>query len=223
MSDQNELHFLEGLRTAIESEDRALVREGQLPPERELMERYSVGRRTVRAALDALQAEGLVFRRQGQGTFIRPTSPVSTRAVSLSQHTSPAEIMEVRRELEPALAKLSAMRATPSDIDQMKRLVEKGASAKTSMQYERWDSAFHAKIADSVHNSLFHSLFELIQTVRVAQKWTGLRARTYSEALRDELIEQHFEIAKAISDRDPEAAEAAMRAHLRSVTLTTGT
>jgi DNA-binding FadR family transcriptional regulator len=43
---------------------------GRLPPERELSERLGVARETLRRGLDQLQAEGLLQRRQGAGTFV---------------------------------------------------------------------------------------------------------------------------------------------------------
>lgn len=42
----------------------------RLPSERELASRYGVARMTARGALDALAAQGLVHRVQGQGTFV---------------------------------------------------------------------------------------------------------------------------------------------------------
>lgn len=210
------------LREAVEAGSGELVRDGRLATERELTAAFGVTRRVVRGALEILENEGLVFRRQGQGTFTRPTAPHAPRVATLANHTSPAEIMEVRREIEPALCAISAFRATPTDIDQMRRLIERGADARTSEDYERWDSAFHARIAESVRNSLFESLFQLIQAVRVEHKWTALRAQTFNESIRDELVLQHCRIIDAIASRDPDAAADAMRTHLLSVSRVIG-
>lgn len=222
-TDSNAETLAARLREAVTSGDGELVRDGQLPTERELMVMFGLARRSVRSALDRLQSEGLIYRRQGQGTFIWPTNTHASRVSNLSNQTSPAEIMEVRREIEPTLARLSAMRATPSDIDQMRRLAERGKETKTSLDYERWDSAFHSRIAESVRNGLFQGLFQLIQAVRVEQKWTGLRAQTFRESLRDELVGQHLRIVDAIAGRDPEAAERAMRDHIEAVSRIIGT
>lgn len=219
----NEEAIIASLRTAVETGEGELVKDGRLPTERELMEIFGVARRTVRNALDTLQQQGLVFRRQGQGTFIRPTSPSASRVESLANRTSPFEIMEVRREIEPALARLSALRATPSDIDQLKRFAERGGMTGNSQDYERWDSAFHAKIAESARNDLFLGVFQLIQAVRVEQKWTGLRAQVFTSGLRDILVGHHMGIIDAIAGRDPDKAADAMRFHLQEVTRITGT
>jgi GntR family transcriptional regulator len=57
-----------GLRDAIE---RGVVRpEEALPAERDLATDFAVSRITVRKALDALVADGLLVRRQGAGTFV---------------------------------------------------------------------------------------------------------------------------------------------------------
>ena len=124
------------------------------------------------------------------------------------------------------MACATARDSSGNDAGQLERvpvLAERGGESETSMDYERWDSAFHAKIAESVRNGLFQSLFQLIQAVRIEQKWTGLRAQVFKENLRDELVAQHLRIVDAIAERDPEAAKQAMRSHLQAVTRITGT
>jgi GntR family transcriptional regulator len=48
----------------------ALSHEGRLPPERVISEQMGVSRATVRRALAALEAEGLIEAVQGRGTFV---------------------------------------------------------------------------------------------------------------------------------------------------------
>jgi len=52
-----------------------------LPTERELSERLGVGRREIRRALDVLEEEGRIWRKQGKGTFIGPAAPVEPLAL----------------------------------------------------------------------------------------------------------------------------------------------
>ena len=68
----------------------------RLPSERELSLRWGVARMTVRHAMDALVAEGLVERRHGSGTFVLPRTPL--RFLGLTSFTQ-----DMRdRGLEPA-------------------------------------------------------------------------------------------------------------------------
>jgi GntR family transcriptional repressor for pyruvate dehydrogenase complex len=76
---------------------------GRLPTERELCEKLDVGRRTVRSALDALEAEGLIWRRQGKGTFIgNPPDPTAAIAAEIAGETDLMSVMEARIAIEPA-------------------------------------------------------------------------------------------------------------------------
>jgi len=63
-------------------ETETIVREdGQLPSEDELARRFNVSRATVRGALDKLESVGVIFRRQGVGTFLDRTAASPSAAV----------------------------------------------------------------------------------------------------------------------------------------------
>lgn len=202
------------LRALLLAEDPGILAGGRLLPERALAGALGIGRRDLRQALGVLETEGMIRRRQGQGTFLVPQGPVTPDVDALISRTSPAEIVEVRRSLEPQLARIAALRATPSDIEALHRLAEQGAEAATGTQYERLDSQFHGLIAECVRNTLFLDLFRLVASVRTAQNWSGMRERTFEPALRDRLVAQHRGIAEAIGARDPDLAQARMAAHL---------
>ena len=117
--------LVDALRLAIMEADTHLVTNDKLLPERELSAALGVGRRSLRKALNTLEGEGLLFRKQGQGTFIREVSTKTTSIKSLTNRTSPQDIIEVRQEIEPILAGLAAVRATQIEIDQMKHFVRR--------------------------------------------------------------------------------------------------
>ncbi|GAA4809572.1 GntR family transcriptional regulator [Nocardioides caeni] len=55
------------------------------PSERDLVDRFGVARMTVRQALDALVAEGVLERHPGRGTFVADRDRVPTAVTGLSQ------------------------------------------------------------------------------------------------------------------------------------------
>ena len=212
-------NLLEELRVAIATTDERFIRDERLLPERELSEFFGVGRRAVREALNELEGEGLLFRKQGLGTFVREVGPKSTSLQSLTNRTSPQDIIEVRLEIEPVLARLAATRATPNDIDQMELFIRRAAQATSPREYEQWDSAFHTKIAESVRNTMFWGVFRLINSVRKEQHWVSSRTRVFTEGVSEEMVRQHDAIVAAIAARDPESAERAMRDHISTAGL----
>ncbi|MCZ7646481.1 MAG: substrate-binding domain-containing protein [Planctomycetota bacterium] len=71
----------------------------RLPPERSLMERFRVSRKTIRAALEMLEDEGRILRHVGRGTFVREGRRVQDAArmaiahvgVVFFKYTDPAQ------------------------------------------------------------------------------------------------------------------------------------
>src|SRR5215475_4210004 len=120
----------------------------QLPPERDLAEKFVVSRTSVREALRALESLGLIEIRAGEGTFVREVSVEALieplALVMLSQREAIGELFEARRLLEPAIAALAAERSTPDELHEMERILEEQAkevaAGKTGLVQ---DAAFH--------------------------------------------------------------------------------
>ncbi len=194
----------------------AFGRDGKMPTERMLSERLGVARREIRRALEVLEAEGLIWRKQGAGTFLgqRPDQ-WGDHAASLVPGTDFMEIMEVRLRIEPQLAQLAAMRAKPDDIARMRETCAKIYERTDPDWRELWDGSLHRLIAQSAGNQLFLSLFDVVNRVRQDPAWQAVRdrARRLDQSLK-ESRDEHGEIIDAIAARDPAKAGEAMRNHL---------
>ncbi|CAM3190938.1 FadR/GntR family transcriptional regulator [Paracoccus nototheniae] len=185
----------------------------RLPTERQLSDRMGVGRRAIRRALEVLEAEGRITRRQGAGTFIGPATPVDDDPLAGS--TDFLEIMEVRLRLEPQLAALAALRAKPAQIARMYELSDRIAQSLDADEGELWDGALHRQIAQAGGNTLFLSLFDIVNRVRRDEAWQAVRERARGGLPGHALpVAQHRAIIDAIAARDPTGAADQMRTHL---------
>jgi DNA-binding FadR family transcriptional regulator len=190
----------------------------RLPPERILAAQIGIGRRALRRALEVLEAEGRIWRHQGKGTFLgpRPIYP-HTGLEELSSRTHPLEVMNVRLEIEPILARLAALHASNGDVERLFHLVQKTASSSDADGYELWDSALHRTIAEAAGNNLLLAIFDLVDRIRQDMNWQALRERARSKDKLSAQVEQHRQIVTAIAQREAHAAEHAMREHLELV------
>jgi GntR family transcriptional repressor for pyruvate dehydrogenase complex len=190
----------------------------QLPPERDLAEKFVVSRTSVREALRALESLGLIEIRPGEGTFVRKVSIdalVEPLALLLTSHREAiAELFEARRLLEPALAALAAARATRDEIQEMERILEEQAeeiaAGKTGLAQ---DAAFHTAIGAAAHNRaitrIAHAIMDLLtQSREEALNTPGRPTRSHQD---------HRRILAAITARDERAARQAMLEHVEAV------
>jgi GntR family transcriptional regulator, transcriptional repressor for pyruvate dehydrogenase complex len=189
----------------------------RLPPERDLARMFGVSRPTLRAGIRSLSAVGALESRQGAGTFVVKTeespsldsSPLKLMA-ALHGFTS-AEMFEARKSLEMAIAALAAERATS---DQMASLSEEIAGMFASLdepeQFLVHDMRFHQGVAISSGNRILTALMNMVAaTLFDVRRKTVKRATDLKES-----AEMHRRIYRAIRERDPQAASAAMRDHL---------
>lgn len=212
-SGENSALAVERLRNFLRTHD--IPPDGRLPTERQFAEKFGIGRRAVRRALEALESEGLISRRQGSGTFFGQEPATIAEDPLPASATDFVEIMEVRLRLEPQLAQLAAMRAKPEHIARMHTLAEKIIRSNDSDEHELWDGMLHRLIAQAAGNRLFLALFDTVNRIRQDEAWRMIRerARTSNQSLAQATL-QHQSIVDAIARRDPVSAGEAMRQHL---------
>jgi GntR family transcriptional repressor for pyruvate dehydrogenase complex len=203
---------------------KAMIGEGrlksgdQLPPERDLAEKFVVSRTSVREALRALESLGLVEIRPGEGTFVREVSVETLieplALMMLTQREAIGELFEARRILEPAIAGLAARRATPEEIQEMERILDaQAAEIAAGHTGLAQDAMFHDAIAAAAHNRaitrLVHGIMDLLtQSREESLSAPGRPTRSH---------EDHRRTLDAIRTRDAAGAERAMREHLEGV------
>lgn len=175
--------------------------------ERELARRIKVNRHQVRRALETLRAANEI-----EPAGARRAAASLSRGSTLARDTNPLEVIELRMALEPALARLAAVRASPLDIARIRRAVEaqEGDSGAN-------DLAFHKAIAAGSGNKLASGLYLLVREIgRDARLKLGRNAPVCPNRVVQRNAE-HRAVAEAIAARDADAAERAMRVHLGSV------
>jgi DNA-binding FadR family transcriptional regulator len=190
----------------------------RLPPERQLCTELGITRAQLRVALAKLEADGLVWRHVGKGTFVglRPLDNLADIS-AMTRRTNPIEIMKTRILLEPEVAGVAALNATLGDLIEMRTCVQHTRNAQSKREYDAWDSRLHRTIATSTHNNMLLSLMDTLAAVRNAMSWGRLAANPGPPALDHHSHAEHDLIVAAIEERDVGGARDAMRAHLETV------
>jgi DNA-binding GntR family transcriptional regulator len=200
-----------GAATTADAAYRALrqaILQGDLAPGERLRSDalagdLKVSRTPVREALRKLEAEGLVAR-SGSGLIVREFSEQDL-----------TELFYVREALEGMAARLAAENATPSEIADIRELLDDMETVR-----ERGDIAglrpltaeFHRLVGRAAHNGrLLHSIESLLEHVRQMQTSTLLQV----EGRPAEALGEHRDLLAAIEARDAERAEQLARGHRR--------
>ena len=216
-STDNTTLALARIRRMIDSGE--VPHEGRLPTERELSAMLGVGRHVVRRAMEVLEAEGLVWRQQGKGTFVgQPPQIITGLAAEIAGEVDALAVMEARLGIEPQLAALCARRATAEDVDRLRLLARRIGSSSDRDSTELWDGAMHRLIARIAGNPLLSVAFGLVDEVRGSADWQRKRDHARSPSLLKLYDAQHVAIIDAIDRRDAKAARQAMTDHLQSLT-----
>jgi GntR family transcriptional regulator, transcriptional repressor for pyruvate dehydrogenase complex len=195
--------------------DNEMVPGDRLPPERELAAKLGVSRASLSQALVALEVQGLLSVRHGDGAVLlrRPVEEGAVKALREHADRLP-DIIEAREALEVKLAGLAAERRTDAEmaaidaaISAMEAEVEAGERGVLG------DEQFHEAITAAAHSSL---LAKLMQEISSLIRETRIESLSQPERPRASL-EGHRRIAEAVRRQDPGEAARAMAAHIRLV------
>jgi GntR family transcriptional repressor for pyruvate dehydrogenase complex len=192
-----------------------------LPSEREIAASFGISKPIAREALRELAAMGVIQVQQGKVSRIRAidSAPLerffrfAVGRTELGLH----DAVELRRMLEPQIARLAALRHGAEDLARLHEIL---AAMKASLgDVPRWiaaDLAFHGQLAAMTSNALvvlqMRGLEPVIRQMMV--RFNDRAARTRDDW--KETLRRHVRIADAITSRDPQAAEAAMQRHFEA-------
>ena len=187
-----------------------------------LQSELDVSLTALRESLKVLAAKGMVDARQRRGTFVRPRAEWNLLDADVLrwqfEGASTAEsdrallhnLAEVRAIIEPAAVRLAAQRRTDADLvaldGALDAMGEEGGDAAHAVEA---DLAFHRALLAATHNELLERM-EMVIESGLAHRDRIVHSAPHSE----DPVPAHRAVLDAVRDKDPQAAEAAMRALL---------
>ena len=190
-----------------------------IPIENALAERFGVSRVVVREAIKILAAKGLLEVRTRTGTRVTPRQEwnlldpqvIAWRSAPLARTGEPdrkliVDLIELRRIVEPAAARLAALRAKPDDIAALRAAFARVAAAVDGDgDYTVADLAFHNAVLLAGRNQFVIQLrTALAETLK-----TSIALTSRDPGRKRQLLPLHEDMLRGIEERDPEAAAGA--------------
>jgi GntR family transcriptional regulator, transcriptional repressor for pyruvate dehydrogenase complex len=200
----------------IVSDMRGLPPMSMLPPEAAMLEKYQVGRASLREALRILEVQGIIAIRPGPGggPMVAPFDSMNfARMTTLYLHLTGAtyrEVLQARIIMEPVMARLATERKDPNAVSQLQDFLA---------QPEPVDESEYL-----VHTGGFHSLLSGLSGNRVLDlEGRGLKdiyadrieGMVFPPEAREGIVRDHQTIARAIIAGDGARAENLTRAHMQ--------
>jgi GntR family transcriptional repressor for pyruvate dehydrogenase complex len=195
----------------------------RLPPERELCRMFDISRSSVRQALTALEAVGVIQKKAGVGSFVRQGAleVIAQEIVTELVHEGdPIMVVEARRCIEPGIAQAAARNRKNEDLVPLEatlKLMDRfGTPPIAAPEYVDADINFHYLIALATHNPLIVHLFEQIVD-RMHQRVWLTAAFPVVDRRAAQYQAHHHGIFEAIRDQEPARARRIVAAHLENI------
>lgn len=199
-----------------------------LPSERVLMDEFSASRTVVREAITALSNRGLLdckprfrptIRKPGMETALDITTPIVQQL--LGSRGGVENLYKMRVFIETGLVRHAAVHADKNGISQLRQALQANEAAiDNSDNFYQTDTAFHAVLYELGDNPILPAVHAGF-TSWLAPHWD--RMPRMPERNQQNYL-AHEQIFNCILDRDPDAAEAALKQHLnRAWELVRGT
>lgn len=189
---------------------------GRLPPERELAERFSVSRPTIREAIIALEALSRVRVKTGSGVYVLET-PIGDKPIDTS--VSAFELTEARALIEGEAAALAATMITDEQLNELEISLHEmaGESADGKLVSEIGDKKFHHIISQATRNNMLASVIDNLWSVRDNSPAVHQAYQSICEIDGKVRVQEHQDIFDALKHRDAAAARTAMHAHFSRI------
>jgi DNA-binding FadR family transcriptional regulator len=205
-------------RIVSEISDRHLSPGTPLPAERSMLETYGVARGTLREALRFLEIQGVITMKTGPGggpTVGEPSSRnfASTIAMVLQlENAAFREVVEARVVLEPPMAAQAAVRITDDELELLHQSVRDMRDHLDDLDFFLHENEnFHDLIGKASRNGFFALIISSLNWI-IDGSPLGV---DYPVETRRAVLTEHQRIYRAIADRDPARAAAAMSVHIR--------
>lgn len=186
----------------------------KLPSVRELCEDLGVGRSAVRDAITTLSGKGIVYVKQGEGTYISEFDPAKlfNQRVMLPSSKDIIELFQVRKILETGIAEKAAIHRSKKHLQEMEDCL-----IKQSVNNWESDLQFHLAMARSTGNEI---LIQFMQFISDTTKKSMMDFHHYiqqNQATVKKIQHQHQQIYEAIKNRESSHAHFLMKEHLNFV------
>lgn len=200
-------------------DDEGLSFGEKLPAERALASTFNVSRNSVREAIRSLTNKGILASRRGAGTYIAAPehNVLSDRLLeTLKGDASSKDIFQLRYILEPQVASLAALNATPEQIQNLKIMAfDMSHGAMAGSDVTAMDLEFHLAIAKCTGNDLLINLIDCLDGILALS-----RSLEQDEEERVAMAAKaHFKIVEAIAEGNALKAQEAMKEHIQYVEI----
>jgi GntR family transcriptional regulator, transcriptional repressor for pyruvate dehydrogenase complex len=187
----------------------------RLPGNRELAAAFGVSLGSVREAISTLSSEGLIETRAGRGTFVargvktKPDGALANPATNVLQRKQVEELIEAREILELQLVGLAAQRASESQIERLRAIVERMDRAVSNpARYSEADVEFHLAMAEAAGNRVLYDAMANIRSwlKREMELSAEVGARRHGDLQFS--VDSHRRVVDLIEAGDAEGAQA---------------
>jgi DNA-binding FadR family transcriptional regulator len=200
---------------------RKLAPGSMLPSEAVMLERFKLGRTSLREALRILELHGLITMKVGPGggpVVVRATSEDFGRMSTLHYQNIGAtfrDLVEARIVIEPMMAAIAAEERDPDLIKRLKEIVSVTVPV-TDNAYEHRVHDFHSVLAGTSGNPVLDLFGQSLRDVYNAR----VSATLLAVDTREQVLREHKAIVKAITNGDVEAARRLTKRHMESLMAT---
>lgn len=186
-----------------------------LPPERELAEQFGVSRASVREALRALQAQGLVVGK-GKGLVARAASGLLSEALThvvRLRLASLEDLVDLRCVLESAALERAARRADRTHLDAARAALEEmRRPGVTAESFHEADVRFHVELVAASGNRAMHLVMLALRDAMARHLLDALGTEGTDVLTR--LADEHATMLDAVERGDAVGAAALLREHI---------